>query len=565
MRWRTLRWAKQSLRTKITIVNVVLLTFGLLVSGLGTLALLRPSLIDQLDKQLLAAQRDPSILTGGATDADPCESAGGVQATGRTFFIACLNNEGVIVTQNWHTNEQTNQPDVSSIRSELGELDRTGMPFTLEDDQGRQSWRAIVTSTGSASDASATRMIVALPLSSVNATITNFVIIFFSFGLAVVLLGAALTRLLVSSTLAPLREVEETASAIAAGDYSQRLAGATPNTEVGRLNRSLNIMLNRIDKAFSDRQRTIAQMRRFIGDASHELRTPLVTVRGYAELYRMGAITSEDDVEQAFQRIEGEAKRMSGLVEDLLQLARLDESNRKMEFAPVDLETIAYDAAMDTRAAAPGRTVTPLPLRTIDDPRTSPIDLPEQSDSESSSFFRSERKKRRERRSEAKAREAAKLDMPATGTGSTEAGPYDTDEIPAMAWANEDKIRQSVQNIIGNALRYTPEDSPIEIGAVVDEAHKKVMIEVIDHGEGIPEPIRNKIFERFWRADTSRTRDTGGSGLGLAIVSAIVKAHSGTVHIIETPGGGATFQIELPLLESLDGPEPSTGSAPSRP
>ena len=81
------------------------------------------------------------------------------------------------------------------------------------------------------------------------------------------------------------------------------------------------------------------------------------------------------------------------------------------------------------------------------------------------------------------------------------------------------------------------------------------MIEVIDHGEGIPPQIREKIFQRFWRADTSRTRETGGSGLGLAIVSSIVAAHNGAVDVVETPGGGATFRVSLPLAGSAASPQ----------
>ena len=164
--------------------------------------------------------------------------------------------------------------------------------------------------------------------------------------------GAATTQLLVTSTFAPLRDVEATAARFAAGDYSQRLGGATPNTEVGRLNRSLNTMLARIDRAFADRQRTVEQMRRFVGDASHELRTPLVSLRGYAELYRMGAITSPEDVAQAMDRIEREAIRMGGLVEDLLELARLDEA-KPLRLEPVDLLPIAQDAALDASVVEP--------------------------------------------------------------------------------------------------------------------------------------------------------------------------------------------------------------------
>ncbi len=117
-------------------------------------------------------------------------------------------------------------------------------------------------------------IVVGQDLQDTESTIARYVLIFFGFALAVVIFGAATTQLLVTSTFAPLREVEATAARFAAGDYSQRLGGATPNTEVGRLNRSLNAMLARIDRAFADRERTVEQMRRFVGDASHELRTP---------------------------------------------------------------------------------------------------------------------------------------------------------------------------------------------------------------------------------------------------------------------------------------------------
>ncbi len=112
---------------------------------------------------------------------------------------------------------------------------------------------------------------------------------------------------------------------------------------------------------------------------------------------------------------------------------------------------------------------------------------------------------------------------------------------------------------MGNAMRFTPDDSPIELAVQVDPVRRVAMLEVIDHGDGIPPQIREKIFERFWRADTSRTRETGGSGLGLAIVSGIVASHHGEVGVFETPGGGATFRVTLPLLPENDG----SATAPS--
>jgi len=122
----------------------------------------------------------------------------------------------------------------------------------------------------------------------------------------------------------------------------------------------------------------------------------------------------------------------------------------------------------------------------------------------------------------------------------------------AVVLAEENKIRQVLTNLMGNALRFTPEGSPIEIGVGVDQKRGLALLSVIDHGAGIPPQIRGKIFQRFWRADTSRNRGTGGSGLGLAIVAAIIEAHQGTVEVLETPGGGATFRIALPLLTSTE-------------
>jgi two-component system, OmpR family, sensor kinase len=120
----------------------------------------------------------------------------------------------------------------------------------------------------------------------------------------------------------------------------------------------------------------------------------------------------------------------------------------------------------------------------------------------------------------------------------------------ATVLAEENKIRQVITNLMGNAIRFTPSGSPIEIGIQVDEPGDAAYLSVIDHGEGIPPQIRQKIFQRFWRADSSRNRDTGGSGLGLAIVASIVASHGGTVDVIATRGGGATFRVRLPLLHT---------------
>ena len=175
-------------------------------------------------------------------------------------------------------------------------------------------------------------------------------------------LGAA-GYVLVRNSLRPLVEVERTARAIADGDLSQRVPEGDDRTEVGRLTTALNRMLSRIESAFRAQQASETQargseerMRRFVADASHELRTPLTSIRGFAELYRQGAVRGDDDVRRLMERIESEGGRMGLLVEDLLLLARMDQQ-RPLAVKPVDLAAVAGDAVHDARAVQPDRPI----------------------------------------------------------------------------------------------------------------------------------------------------------------------------------------------------------------
>jgi two-component system OmpR family sensor kinase len=161
---------------------------------------------------------------------------------------------------------------------------------------------------------------------------------------------------LVRLGLRPLDRIAATADAIAAGDLSRRVEPATPKTEVGRLGLALNAMLGRLERAFAARQESEDRLRRFLADASHELRTPLASIRGYAELFRIGAAREPADTTKAMTRIEQEAARMGVLVEDLLTLARLDELREPVR-EPVDLAALARDAVDDARASAPERAI----------------------------------------------------------------------------------------------------------------------------------------------------------------------------------------------------------------
>lgn len=550
-------WNGISLRTKITGVTVLLLTFGLAVAGMGTMTVLRTYLLEQRDATVGAWFQQVQGMDG--TQVLNCT----VRYQPNGYLVAIVDARGQVLCSN--VPESYPQPDLSDMTLSWG-VQHDGRISDVTDPTGKAQWH-VMTSVYVLSDGSLVTLVAGVDISDVDATITRYGLIFFLFAIAVVLLGAAVTQLLVTSTFTPLRDVERTAARFAAGDYNQRLGGATPNTEVGRLNRSLNAMLARIDLALADRQRAVEQMRRFVGDASHELRTPLVSLRGYAELYRMGALQNPDDVAAAMDRIEREAIRMGGLVEDLLELARLDEP-RTVLYEPVDLLPIAQDAALDASASAPQRRITvvvPEPIEAVgagtgDEPAadaaasetaTAPpatTTPPATTMTGPIAFAGSAFARLRRRRPAAVETTAA--------TTTTTAVPLP--KVGPIVRGDEDKLRQVITNLIGNAMRFTPDDSPIELEVGVDRAGTYGVISIVDHGEGIPPQLREKIFQRFWRADTSRTRETGGSGLGLAIVAGIVAKHDGHVEVLETPGGGATFRVSIPLLHTTEEPEPST-------
>ncbi len=198
---------------------------------------------------------------------------------------------------------------------------------------------------------------VAQSLAGVDETSKRLRVIFLFIGLIALLLIGFASRMVIRVGLRPLVAVEETAERIAAGDLSARLPDAKPDTEVGRLVTSLNAMLSRIEESFAARTASENKLRRFVADASHELRTPLTAIRGFAELHRQGAVKGEAATSELIGRIENESVRMSALVEDLLALARLDQS-RDLVSAPVDLTELVSEAVESARAAGPDHPIT---------------------------------------------------------------------------------------------------------------------------------------------------------------------------------------------------------------
>ncbi len=358
-------------------------------------------------------------------------------------------------------------------------------PYTVGSVKGPTEWRVLTVRT---TDGTTT---VALPLTQNTDTVHRLVMLQLIVGAIVLAALAVIAYFMVRRSLRPLRRVESIAAAIADGDLHRRVPVRGTNTEVDRLSRSLNSMLAQIQRAFTATEaseeaarRSEERMRRFIADASHELRTPLTTIRGFAELYRQGA---PGDPGTFMDRIERESQRMGVLVEDLLMLARLD-AQRPLELGQVDLLAIASDAVHNARAVvAAGHTDGP--VRTIE----------------------------------------LKVEP---GEGTLE------------VVGDEARLRQVLANLMNNAVTHTAPDAAVTVRLTPAADH--VLLEVADTGPGLPPEEAERVFERFYRTDTSRTRTSGGTGLGLSIVQALVTAHGGTVGVRSTPGEGTTFTVRLP-------------------
>lgn len=551
-------------------MTVTLLAVGLVAAGVGTLVFLRTTLINNLDEQL-GQQAAGNIANSVFVTADVDGQLAFTQVDnapqiGSMVVVYGPDGQRVAFYNGTAMKTVPDLPETFTVEQTYSQVDRR---IELDEPVSGQRFLARVGLLQVPGYNGIYTQMVIQPLAPTDRIVAAYVGIYGFVALLILIASALLTRALVTLTFRSLGQVETTAMDIAAGDFSQRLTDIVPDTEVGRLKAAINAMLARIDGALHQRDATVRQMRRFIGDASHELRTPLVTMRGYAELYRMGAIRSDEDVAQAMERIEKEAIRMGALVEDLLALARLDE-RRDVAITTLDLRPIARDAALDLRVTSPQREVT------VDDTTSRAaivlpvMSLEAETDTNDTSAATGRRRNasttsamaiagatlsRFRRRRDATGDIAAGEGEGPSKSSEITTGPRRVPSLVPIVLGDENRVRQVVANLLGNARRFTPDDSPIGLRVGVDAEKDMGWIEVVDHGEGVPEQIREQIFQRFWRADTSRTRETGGSGLGLSIVASIVDLLHGTVEVTDTPGGGATFRVSLPLAERRDASE----------
>jgi two-component system, OmpR family, sensor kinase len=479
-----------SLRTRLLVGVGALAVLALAVVDVSVYTSLRSYLYEQADSTLQLSSFSVEI----AADSNSSQGASNFCAVGREsapgmFIEVRRNNDEVVAGEEC----PAFLPGMKSYSPTLP-LAITGFVSVSADPYVPVTYFTVSSTTagGPAFRVEASKLssgavlIVADPLTALSSTLRHLVLLEASVSaaalLGVVLLGLWIVRL----GLRPLRDVVRTAESISGGDLMHRVPNENARTEVGHVALALNIMLERIQSSFRDLQLSENRLRQFVSDASHELRTPLAAVSAYAQLFKQGAAEREEDLPRIMEGIERETRRMAGLVEDLLLLARIDERSA-LNIGPVELSGLAAESVETARTVGPEW----------------PVDF--------------------------------------VAEGSVE------------VMGDWNSLRQVMDNLLANVRAHTPQGTPttVRVGANQKEAY----IEVADRGPGFSEEEASKVFERFFRADPSRSRETGGAGLGLAIVATIVHSLGGRAIATPRPGGGAMFRIVLPALDSDSSPE----------
>jgi two-component system OmpR family sensor kinase len=477
-----------SLRARLLAASLALVALGLLAADVATYSALRSFLYGRVDAQLEGARVSVErALFQRGIFAQAALSQLGTVVPGVFVQVRDARGATLVTVLGRPHDAPEESPDLPD--RPLPTRRTLTLPAAQE---GGPSYRTRISTLDGLGGGDGV-LIVALPLTETKATLNRLVVIEVLVTAGVLVAAAAAGLWLVRLGLRPLEDIEGTAAQITAGDMSRRVSNDDDRTEVGRVGKALNVMLDRIDVAFDERRASEEQarasekrMRRFVADASHELRTPVAAVRAYAELYRLGADERPEDLARLLSRIEHEAERMGVLVDDLLLLTRLDEG-RPLERVTVDLGAIASEAVAAARAVDPER---PIELGVV---------------------------------------------------GSVE------------VTGDPGRLRQVVDNLLANVRSHTPPRTPARVVVSADGETGEAVLEVADRGPGVDPDDAPHVFERFYRADPSRARaqnverDVNGAGLGLAIVAAIAEAHGGRAEMANRDGGGAVVRVRVPL------------------
>ncbi|WP_406094608.1 ATP-binding protein [Streptomyces sp. NBC_01013] len=522
-RAKRLRRGPWTLRTRLVVSAVSLIAVVAAVIGTVTAIAFHTYMYGKLDGQLrdiaMRADRVPGApAPGGPRGKDPLGfiGMGGGQPL-KTFGALTADGEVAdsAVAQGGFDASENTEPltGAQAAALEAAHVPADGQAHDVEL-PGLGGYR--VRAATPASDG--TTVLVGIPTSEVSGALSTLILVEVCVTGAGLIAAGIAGAAMVGVALRPLRRVAATATRVSelplhSGEVAllERVpdAEADPRTEVGQVGAALNRMLGHVGSALDARQKSEMRVRQFVADASHELRTPLASIRGYAELTRRGRENAGPDTRHALGRIESEAQRMTGMVEDLLLLARLD-AGRPLSYESTDLSPLVIDAVSDVRVT--GRA--------------------------------------------------------ASGGGSGESGPthhwrLDLPEAPATVSADPTRIQQVLVNLLANARTHTPPGSTVTARVRAEAGHSWVTLEVQDNGPGIPAELLPHVFERFARGDASRSRHAGSTGLGLAIVQAVVVAHGGVVEVRSVPGD-TVFAVHLPADAASHGPAGSHSQADHR-
>lgn len=507
-----------TLRTRLVVAAVSLIAVVAAAIGSVTAIAFHSYMYDKLDDQLhsvaVRAERPPGPLPvpDALREAGPLGFVGGGGQPLGTFG-ALVGADGdvtasKVVEDSGLRSQESAKPLTGQQRRALeAEAPETGEGTRSVELPGLGGYRVEAATT-----AEGRTVLVGIPTAEVSGALNTLILVEVCVTAAGLIAASLAGTVLVGVAMRPLRRVAATATRVAelplhSGEVAllERVpdAEADPRTEVGQVGAALNRMLGHVGSALAVRQESETRVRQFVADASHELRTPLASIRGYAELTRRVTGREPSDsgsvTRHALGRIESEADRMTGLVEDLLLLARLD-AGRPLSYESTDLLPLVVDAVSDARVADAAAV--------------------------------------------ADALHHWRLDLPDEPAG------------PVTVRADPARLQQVLVNLLANARTHTPPGTTVTVSVRQSErAGEPVTLEVRDDGPGIPAELLPHVFERFARGDASRSRGdatdkatgttTGSTGLGLAIVQAVVSAHGGRVRVDSAPGR-TVFAVELP-------------------
>jgi len=499
-----------TLRARLLIIVLGIMLLGITTIGFTTVTALESFLISRVDTQLESTIADATEVVLSETQvAHPVNDPRLSDLPTGSFGDFIFSNGTSVAVQFSSSFSPTHLTPPPVVRGPLGHEHVTipiGTPVTVDSRDGI-SYRSYAIRAALFDGT----MVLSIPLTDTEDTIHRLVVAEVLISLGVVLALGLLGAVAIGVGLSPIERMRQGARAITAGDSSARVEESGP-PEVRTLGSALNTMLERLQLALVESQNSQERLRQFIADVSHELRTPLTSIKGYAELYRSGALTDPHDTGLAMDRISAESGRMAALIEDLLLLARMDQ-NRPLVLSPANLSEISDRAVTDAQAVEPQRTL----IRRI------PQDVLVLGDADRLTQVVTNLL--------ANVRTHTPID--AVATISVQRLPRDT-PLPQGASSG-----RGISDLFGDT------DETIKLL----QWNEIARLTVSDTGPGLTPEQQARVFERFYRSDESRSRSRGGAGLGLALVAAIAHAHGGTAWVNSAgPGKGTTFGIDLPLL-----------------